>query len=207
MITIDTNIVDNIPLGRSASALIESMPGVQESADLAPRGAGFGGQRFTGAGPGRAFFSIDGAAAMDIVYGHLAFGIPIDMIEEIQVTTGGIPAEFGQASSGGFQRRDQVRRERALGLVQLLLPGRGFGVGQPHARARGGTRGKSERTQGPGDRRNFWGTDQARYYLVLRQYPSAEPGGSNYPFSPPSHKLAVRHRASSRSPGRWATAS
>ena len=102
MITIDTNIVDNIPLGRSASALIESMPGVQESADLAPRGAGFRGTTVHGSGPREAFFSIDGAAAMDIVYGHLAFGVPIDMIEEIQVTTGGIPAEFGQASSGVF---------------------------------------------------------------------------------------------------------
>ncbi len=102
MITIDTNIVDNIPLGRSASSLVESMPGVQESADLAPRGGGHRGTTVHGGGPRESYFSIDGAAAMDIVYGHLAFGVPIDMIEEVQVTTGGIPAEFGQATSGVF---------------------------------------------------------------------------------------------------------
>ena len=94
MITMDTSIVDNIPLGRSASSLIESMPGVQDES--------MGGISVHGGGPREHYFTLDGAGIMDTTNGVFAFGIPIDMIEEIQITTGGIPAEFGQATSGVF---------------------------------------------------------------------------------------------------------
>ncbi len=94
MITMDTNIVDNIPLGRNASSLIKSMPGVQRES--------MGGISVHGGGPREHYFTVDGAGVMDTTNGVFAFGIPIDMIEEIQITTGGIPAEFGQATSGVF---------------------------------------------------------------------------------------------------------
>ena len=94
MITMDTNLIDNIPLGRSATSLIESMPGVQDES--------MGGTSVHGGGPREHYFSIDGAGIMDTTNGVFGFGIPIDMIEEVQITTGGIPAEFGQATSGVF---------------------------------------------------------------------------------------------------------
>ncbi len=94
MITLDTNIVDNIPLDRSASALIESMPGVQDES--------MGGTSVHGGGPREHYFTLDGANAMDTTNNVFATDLPIDMIEEVQITTGGIPAEFGQAVSGVF---------------------------------------------------------------------------------------------------------
>ncbi len=94
MITIDTDLVDNIPLGRSASSLIESMPGVQD--------AQMGGTSVHGGGPRENAFSVDGATVQDTTTGTFGQNLPIDMIEEVQVTTGGIPAEFGQATSGVF---------------------------------------------------------------------------------------------------------
>ena len=94
MITLDTNIVDNIPLRRSASALIESMPGVQDES--------MGGTSVHGGGPREHYFTLDGSSAMDTTNNVFVADLPVDMIEEVQITTGGIPAEFGQAVSGVF---------------------------------------------------------------------------------------------------------
>src|SRR5262249_2188829 len=47
-------------------------------------------------------YTIDGTGANDTTVGYMQQEIPYDMIQEVQVTTGGISAEFGQASGGVF---------------------------------------------------------------------------------------------------------
>jgi TonB dependent receptor/Carboxypeptidase regulatory-like domain len=47
-------------------------------------------------------YTIDGTGANDTTVGYMQQEIPYDMLQEVQVTTGGISAEFGQASGGVF---------------------------------------------------------------------------------------------------------
>ena len=89
----DEAIMDNIPLGRGSSSLIKSMPGVQNSQ--------MGRVSVHGGSPRANSYTVDGGNIRNLS-GGTERGIPIDMIEEIQITTGGIPAEFGQATGGVF---------------------------------------------------------------------------------------------------------
>ena len=93
MRTMDEAIIDNIPLGRSASSLIKSMPGVQNSQ--------MGRVSVHGGSPRANDFTVDGGNVRNLSQGTFR-SIPIDMIEEVEITTGGIPAEFGNATGGVF---------------------------------------------------------------------------------------------------------
>ncbi len=59
-------------------------------------------QTVHGSDPRANLYTIDGAVANDTVVGYILTEIPIDMIEEVQVTTSGQTAEFGMAPGGVF---------------------------------------------------------------------------------------------------------
>jgi outer membrane receptor protein involved in Fe transport len=93
--TLESAQMENIPLGRDITSLLNSLPGVLD--------AGRGGQQTVhGSDPRGNVYTIDGANANDTTVGTQLTSIPIDMIEEVQLTTSGMPAEFGNAHGGVF---------------------------------------------------------------------------------------------------------
>jgi hypothetical protein len=97
MRTLEQERLQNIPLGRGYDDLLVSMSGVLDTEYVfAPNqtvlGSDARGNRYT----------IDGAYANDTTAGYILTDIPIDMIEEVQVTTTGQTAEFGMSHGGVF---------------------------------------------------------------------------------------------------------
>ncbi len=59
-------------------------------------------QSVLGGDPRSNLYTIDGAYANDTTVGYILTDLPVDMVEEIQVTTSGATAEFGNSSGGVF---------------------------------------------------------------------------------------------------------
>ena len=97
MRTLEQERLENIPLGRDYDDLLTSMAGVIDTEyDFAPA------QSVLGSDPRGNLYTIDGAVANDTCVGYILTEIPIDMVEEVQVTTTGQTAEFGMSHGGVF---------------------------------------------------------------------------------------------------------
>jgi outer membrane receptor protein involved in Fe transport len=97
MRTLDQERLENIPLGRDYDDLLTSMAGIIDTEySFAPA------QSVLGSDPRGNLYTIDGAVANDTTVGYILTEIPIDMIEEVQVTTTGQTAEFGMSHGGVF---------------------------------------------------------------------------------------------------------
>ncbi len=89
--------LENLPLGRDYDDLLISMAGIIDTEyGFAPA------QSVLGSDPRGNLYTIDGAVANDTTVGYILTEIPIDMIEEVQVTTTGQTAEFGMSHGGVF---------------------------------------------------------------------------------------------------------
>ena len=94
---IDSAVVENIPVARNFAALLETAPGVLDSE------YGFSpAQTVHGSSVRDNVYNLDGASANDNAVGYMFSDIPYDIIEEVQITSGGISAEYGQASGAVF---------------------------------------------------------------------------------------------------------
>ena len=94
---IDSAVVDNIPVARNFAALLETAPGVLDSE------YGFSpAQTVHGSSVRDNVYNLDGASANDNAVGYMFSDIPYDIIEEVQITSGGISAEYGQAAGAVF---------------------------------------------------------------------------------------------------------
>jgi Carboxypeptidase regulatory-like domain/TonB-dependent Receptor Plug Domain len=94
---IDNALIENVPTSRRFSDIIIRAPGVIDSGySFAPA------QIVLGSSPRDNLYTVDGASANDTTVGYMFLDIPYDMLEQTQVTSGGISAEFGQASGAVF---------------------------------------------------------------------------------------------------------
>ena len=97
MRTLEQDRIENLPLGRDYDDLLTSMAGIIDTEyGFAPA------QSVLGSDPRGNLYTIDGAVANDTTVGYILTEIPIDMIEEVQVTTTGQTAEFGMSHGGVF---------------------------------------------------------------------------------------------------------
>jgi outer membrane receptor protein involved in Fe transport len=94
---VDQTSLLNLPTGRSFSDILNIQPGVNESAyTFAPVNS------VQGSNVRANYYSMDGFQMQDTAVGYFIGEIDYDSLQEVQVTTGGISAEFGQASGGVF---------------------------------------------------------------------------------------------------------
>ena len=118
MRTMDAELLENIPLGRNYSDLIVTMAGVLDSEyGFTPA------QTVHGSSPRSNLFNIDGASTNDTTVGYISTEIPIDMIEEVQVSTGGISAEFGLGTGGIFNFVTKSGGEQFHGTANFYYQG------------------------------------------------------------------------------------
>lgn len=95
--TVEQSVIENAPVGRTSADLITTAPGVIDSGySFAPA------QSVHGSSVRDNVYNVDGAVTNDSTVGYMATQIPFDVIGEVQVTSGGISAEFGQASGAVF---------------------------------------------------------------------------------------------------------
>ena len=96
-VTMDTDLLENIPTGREFEDILSFQPGIVESPySFAPVNSVHGGHVRAN------YYSMDGFQMIDTTVGYFIGDISYDSLQEVQITTGGISAEFGQASGGVF---------------------------------------------------------------------------------------------------------
>ncbi len=99
------NFIDQIPVGRNLAATLTLAPGVESGG-----GTGAGNYSMSGSSGLENSYIVDGVnitstgyggiGAFNQVFGSLGTGVTYDFLEEVQVKTGGIDVEFGQATGG-----------------------------------------------------------------------------------------------------------
>jgi len=96
--TVDTKLIEEVPLsGRTYADVINTLPGITDGGKYTYSLT----QTVHGSGVRDNDYVIDGQSTKH-VSGYSGTEFSIEAIEEVQVTTGGISAEFGQASGGVF---------------------------------------------------------------------------------------------------------
>jgi hypothetical protein len=96
-VTVDQALLENIPTGRQFQDILTFQPGIVESAyTFAPV------QSVLGSHTRANYYAMDGFQMQDTTVGYAIGEFSYDSLQEVQITTGGISAEFGQASGGVF---------------------------------------------------------------------------------------------------------
>ncbi len=119
--TVDNALIENTPVGRSFAELVTLAPGVVDSEySFAPAQTVHGGSVRDNVS------NVDGANINDNTVGYTFTDLPFDMIDEVQVTSGGISAEFGQASGAVFNFITKSGGNSFSGGGSATLRGRRF---------------------------------------------------------------------------------
>lgn len=93
-----SELFQNLPVGRSYQDAVEMVPGVMGRIDTQNGGPGNGNPSVRGEGQYGNNHLVDGISTRDPATKTFGSGVPFDAIEEIQVYTDGLPAEFAQAT-------------------------------------------------------------------------------------------------------------
>lgn len=97
--TANREFIENVPTGRTFVDVFNLMPGVVSgSYNVATTGT----NSVHGGSVRNNVFSLDGANVNDPLVAYPATDVNLEMIEEVQVTTAGMSAEFGSASGAVF---------------------------------------------------------------------------------------------------------
>src|SRR5262245_14841258 len=99
------DFIEQLPVGRNLAATLTLAPGVESGG-----GTGAGNYSISGSSGLENSYVVDGVnitntgyggiGSYNIVFGSLGTGVTYDFLEEVQVKTGGIDVEFGQATGG-----------------------------------------------------------------------------------------------------------
>jgi carboxypeptidase family protein len=99
------DFIEQLPVGRNLAATLTLAPGVESGG-----GTGAGNYSMSGSSGLENSYVVDGVnitntgyggiGSYNIIYGSLGTGVTYDFLEEVQVKTGGIDVEFGQATGG-----------------------------------------------------------------------------------------------------------
>jgi hypothetical protein len=99
------NFIDQLPVGRNLAATLTLAPGVESGG-----GTGAGNYSISGSSGLENSYIVDGVnitstgyggiGTYNAVFGSLGTGVTYDFLEEVQVKTGGIDVEYGQATGG-----------------------------------------------------------------------------------------------------------
>jgi outer membrane receptor protein involved in Fe transport len=99
------DFIDQIPVGRNLAATLTLAPGVESGG-----GTGAGNYSISGSSGLENSYVVDGVnitntgyggiGSYNIIFGSLGTGVTYDFLEEVQVKTGGIDVEYGQATGG-----------------------------------------------------------------------------------------------------------
>ena len=121
MRTLETELLDNIPNGRKYADLLTTVAGVLDTEyGFTPT------QTVHGSTPRDNLFNIDGASLNDTTVGYIATEIPIDMIDEVQITTSGVSAEHGLATGGVFNFVTKSGGNAFSGTANFFYEGEGL---------------------------------------------------------------------------------
>jgi len=93
-----SDLLQNIPVGRSYQDAVNLLPGVYGRVDTESGGPGSGNPSVRGEGGYGNNYLVDGISTRDPSTKTFGADIIFDAIEDIQVYTDGLPAEFGQAT-------------------------------------------------------------------------------------------------------------
>jgi outer membrane receptor for ferrienterochelin and colicin len=104
--------IDSLPMGRTVFAMAQLTPGVTSGVnDLQIRGSNGTGN----------LYLVDGQNLHDNVYNSLAFPIINDSIDETQIITGAISAEYGNVEGGVINTVTKSGGNEFTGLVRIDL--------------------------------------------------------------------------------------
>jgi hypothetical protein len=116
--------VYTLPSGRTPDAMAQLSPGVT---------TGVGGRtQIRGAMTSGNLYLVDGQNLMDNTYNNLQYRINSDAIEEAQVITGAISAEYGSVDGGVVNTLTKSGGNEFTGLVRLNLSNPQWDAVQPH---------------------------------------------------------------------------
>lgn len=94
----DTELLQNLPIARSAEMAVNMLPGVEGRVDTQSGGPGKGAPSVRGEGGYGNNYLLDGISTRDPATKTSGVSVNFDAIQEIQVYTDGLPAEFSQAT-------------------------------------------------------------------------------------------------------------
>lgn len=95
---LDSDFLQNVPVGRSFQAVTQVVPGVSGRVDTQNGGPGTGNPSVRGEGQYGNNYLLDGISTRDPATKTFGSDVNFDVIQEVQVYTDGAPAEFGQAT-------------------------------------------------------------------------------------------------------------
>jgi outer membrane receptor protein involved in Fe transport len=96
-VTVQHEVLDNLPKGRSFQTLIPFAPGARTEPLQGGVGSGF---QIDGASDGENVFMVDGVNITNIQNGGVGKDFQMDFVQEVQVKTSSFEAEFGGALGG-----------------------------------------------------------------------------------------------------------
>lgn len=94
--TLSEDTIQNLPVGRSFSDVVQTLPGVYGRVDTQNGGNGGSNPSVRGEGQYGNNYTIDGISVRDPATNTVGNDVNFDAIQEVQVYTDGAPAEFGQ---------------------------------------------------------------------------------------------------------------
>ena len=102
--TVEHDVMQNIPKGRSFQSLIPFAPGArQEPLQGAAAGGRTNGFQIDGASDSENVFLIDGVNTTNIQNGGVGKNFQTDFVQEVQIKSSSFEAEFGGATGGVVQ--------------------------------------------------------------------------------------------------------